>query len=155
MARICDWANKCSPGNNMAFNKGIGYDSGASVPLGYCLEICLIVDGTRRKKFFLVFSLFLSSCPIHRSSWAWCGVSQRIISPNWSSSPRSWGFWIMLFMLVPGALSCQALCSVEVTGHSIIDQQVTDIKDNDLQVSQGCTHLHICPFQWDGFACYC
>lgn len=55
----------------------------------------------------------------------------------------------MLFMLVPGALSCQALCSVKVTGHrnSIIDQQVTDIKDNDLQVGQVCTHLPI-PVGW-------
>lgn len=113
-----DWANKCSLGNNMAFNKGIGYAFGASVILGYCLEICLIVDGTKRKKFFLVFLLFLSSCPIHRSRWVWCAVSQRIISPHWSSSPRSWDLWIMLFVLVPRALSCQALCSVKVTRHS-------------------------------------
>lgn len=62
VAKVCDWANKCSPGNNMAFNKGIGYDSGASVPLGYCLEICLIVDGDQEGAVLLgllVVSIFM------------------------------------------------------------------------------------------------
>lgn len=94
-----------------ASNKGVGYVPGASASLGYCLGVCITVDGARRKRP-LVFLLFLSPRPIFISPWTWWGVGLRTIAQHWGSSPGSWGLRIPLSVLIPGSLSCQALSCV-------------------------------------------
>lgn len=94
-----------------ALNEGEGYVPGASASLGYCLGVCITVDGARRKRL-LVFLLFWSPCRIFISLWTWWGVGLRTIAQHWGSSPGSWGLRILLSVLVPGSLSCQALSCV-------------------------------------------
>lgn len=97
--------------DKMTFNKGIGYDPGASEPLGYSLGVCFTVNGPRKKEL-LVFLLFLSLCPIHISHRAWHGMGPRI-SPALALCPSKLGPQDSMVCVSPWAtfLLSSKLCS--------------------------------------------